>query len=151
MLPENTDASYYSTIIPSIESKGLRIASALEISNKHHKAVVTTNGKKFYILFKKDKFGSLASQFKNEKQIGESINIESLYEAYDRNFDLILVADRDGRIYCMRPKEWLDYAQRNQTIRPVERKYFKKEYGKEIEVREVTASVRITEMVRWNP
>lgn len=150
MLPENTDASYYSTVIPSIESKGLKIASAIEISNKHHKAVITTSGKKFYILFKKDKFGSFASQFKNERQIGESINVASLWEAIDRGFDLILVADPDGRIYAIKPLEWLDYANRHCTYRSVEKPFYKPNFGHKEQVVEKTASVRITEMVRWN-
>jgi len=148
--PQNKSAAFCKLVRPSLEDKGLQIASKIEVKNKFHEAYITTNGKKFYILFKKEKFMSYAKQFPDEREIGESINVDSMWEAIDRKFDWILITYNDGYIYAVKPEDWKNYANEHKTYRPVNKKHCVMEYGKKVEIQEVTASIKLKVGVRWN-
>jgi len=143
------DGAYRSFCIKSIESKGLQITKIMDVNKGRHK-YIEAGDKKFCFTYKRAYFGSYSSQFSNQKQIGESINVDRLYWCLDHNIDYILVGHPDGKIYGLSPLEWKEYCDKNNTYRKVERIEFDKQFGKKVSRIEATASIPISLMIRWN-
>ena len=144
---EKLDGIYRSVCVPSIENKGHRIKAVKPINKGRHKLIATQDNLKFYFIFKRAVFGTYAEQFDGEKAVGESINIDRLWFCIDNKIDYILIGYPDGKIYSIKPQEWLEYANKHNTYRKVERKDYDKKNGI---IEEKTASIDIRKLKRWN-
>lgn len=143
------DGAFRSFCIPSIELKGFKITKVLDVNKGRHKYIEAGN-KRFCFIYKRAMFGSYSRQFNNVSNLGESINIDRLYWCIDHNVDYILIGYPDGKIYCLNPLDWKSYCDSNNTYRKVEKVEYDKRLGKEIARIEATASLPITELIRWN-
>jgi len=114
-----------------IEGRGDSVAEIKMVHGGKHAIVYTDSGMIYYVLFKREMFGSFGDIF-NRKGIGESINAEALDLAMDRGAMLVLVAYPDGKVYSLTPDEWS-----------------RSPYIRDTEDGERTISVPINWMRRW--
>lgn len=131
------------------ESLGIQVLEVKNVNNGRHK-YVETKVCRFCYLYKRAYFGSYSRQFEEGKQVGESINVDRLYWCIDNNIDYILFGYQDMKIYAVKPLHFLQWANKHHTYRKVEKKDIRKDFGKDIEIEEVTASIDIKQLIRFD-
>ena len=113
------------------------VENVKKVNDGRHRAIESTDGTRYWLLYKREFFQSYGYQFEGESGYGESINKEILQEAIANDFDYLLFAYEDGKIYSIDPVKVRQYAELNETIR-------------ETKGGEETYSFSIDELYRWD-
>lgn len=106
------------------------------VNDNRHCMIETIKDIRYYVMFKREPFYAFGKIFR-KPGAGESINKSCLELAIKYNIDLILVAYKSGHVYAISPDFWKEYAYNNNTIRTQE-------------TGEVTYSIALNELVRWD-
>lgn len=85
-------------------------------NSDRHIFIVTARGLKYWLLFKREFFLSFGKIF-NRKGSGESINEDWVVNAMNKGIDSFIFVYQKGHVYIVPPKEFRDYAEKNNTIR----------------------------------
>jgi len=133
-----------------LDTKGHRVIDVRNINDGRHKLIKTNTNKKLCFIYKRSYFGTYNKQFHNGNQVGESINVDRLWWCMDNNVDWIVFCYPNSHVYCIKPDEFIQFANKHHTYRKLDKKDKVKNYGVEIEVTETTASIDIKELIRWN-
>lgn len=86
------DAAYRGILVPTLLDKGHLIRNMKPVNLGHHLFIETIEGKRFYFIYKREKFLSFDKQFPHLSGQGESINIDRLYWCLDNHINLIIVS-----------------------------------------------------------
>lgn len=93
-----------------------KIIHVRNINSGKHYLMKTEKGLIYYLMYKREFFNSFGAIF-GLKGVGESINEEYLKIAIDGDVDSFLISYSTGAFYTISPREWLRFAQSNNTIR----------------------------------
>lgn len=98
------------------KNTGDQVVKKLALNNARHYLLMTNSGTSYYLLFKRNFFGSYGRQF-NTQGMGESINPEYLRFCNARGIANILIVYEKGHVYVVNPLEWKQFAESHNTIR----------------------------------
>jgi hypothetical protein len=92
------------------------VAESMPYNQGRHYLLRTKNGLKYWLLYKRDFFKSFGTIF-GFKGVGESINREWVEYALAEGTDAFLFIYSSGYCYIVPPKEFKDFAEKNNTVR----------------------------------
>lgn len=92
------------------------VAQVLPFNKHRHYLLITHGGLKYWLLYKRAFFNSFGKIF-DYKGVGESINVEWVARAIEKDICAFVFVYQKGYVYIVPPNEFRDFGRRNQTIR----------------------------------
>jgi len=103
------------------------VLNVSSVNNKFDR-IVTTQKSKYYVKFKREFFNTFNEQFRKfisenpeYSSLGESINKESLEQAIKTGCEWVIIIYKDGKMYRVNPRLWMNFAVSNNLIRTQEK------------------------------
>jgi len=151
-LPNIEMASRY--LVLQLKREGHKLDQIVDKQYGKHKLIMTQEGNKFYLLYKREPFNTWYKQFPQLNKVGfpifcvDSVNREILNKILQSRIDFIFIVYQDGLVLKIDPTNWKDRCRNNNLIRiPIKlaRIPVKDYSGKQQLIEEETASCFFTE------